>query len=548
MCFRSLSLIILFILIGQVSARCQTVGTLLNTPSSSQDLRLIAPNASKTTYLIDVCGRVVNQWESEFTPGLAAYLDADGNLYRAGRQASPIFSGGGLGGIIEKYDWEGNLIWQLDLSHDTLHQHHDFAVMPNGNILSLCWEFVSTEEAIARGRNPEILGNGIWPTAIIESKYIGDNMFQTIWAWHAWDHLVQNYDDSKKDFGIPSLHKRKIDVNLYQEGQPLEDWLHMNSIDYNEELDQILLSSRNLDEIYIIDHGTTWEESSSDDGGRRGFGGDLLFRFGNAGNFSSNPSEESFFSKQHDANWIKGEEDDKGHILLFNNKPATTNGFSEVLEMYFGEEDGEYPQIGSQDGAEALVWSYNEDGLHDLYSSSISGSQRLENGNTLIVEGLSGRLLEVDRHGEKVWEYIVPVNSLGPLEQGSTPIGNLIFKARSYKKSFFNVDVDLEDNEKIELNPLDNCLDYDIVNTKDSNSPETPLRLVISHEIMEIKGLVNGPYSIILSDIMGHRYCEDTVFGPSHFISVEKLFSGFYVLSIFKNNRHVSSFKYVKPY
>lgn len=43
-----------------------------------------------------------------------------------------------------------------------------------------------------------------------------------------------------------------------------------------------------------------------------------------------------------------------------------------------------------------------------FYSFAISGMQRLPNGNTLICEGNSGRLLEVTPGYETVWEYLAP--------------------------------------------------------------------------------------------------------------------------------------------
>jgi hypothetical protein len=52
------------------------------------------------------------------------------------------------------------------------------------------------------------------------------------------------------------------------------DWLHTNSIDYDAQLDQIVLSVRNLGEVWVIDHGTTTEEATGHSGGRRGRGGE----------------------------------------------------------------------------------------------------------------------------------------------------------------------------------------------------------------------------------------------------------------------------------
>ena len=48
-----------------------------------------------------------------------------------------------------------------------------------------------------------------------------------------------------------------------------------------------------------------------------------------------------------------------------------------------------------------------------FYSSFISSAQRLPNGNTLIAEGSDGRIFEVTREHEIVWEYISPY--FGPI-------------------------------------------------------------------------------------------------------------------------------------
>jgi len=69
-----------------------------------------------------------------------------------------------------------------------------------------------------------------------------------------------------------------IDINY---GDNRADWNHINSIDYNEKFDQILVSVKNFNEIWIIDHNTTIEEAASHTGGRYGKGGDLLYRWGN---------------------------------------------------------------------------------------------------------------------------------------------------------------------------------------------------------------------------------------------------------------------------
>ncbi|OGN95965.1 MAG: hypothetical protein A2Y89_00770 [Chloroflexi bacterium RBG_13_51_18] len=57
-----------------------------------------------------------------------------------------------------------------------------------------------------------------------------------------------------------------------------------------------------------------------------------------------------------------------------------------------------------------VKWQYPTPGpgAGRLYSALVSSAQRLPNGNTLITEGNSGRIIEVTAGQETVWEYISP--------------------------------------------------------------------------------------------------------------------------------------------
>jgi len=114
------------------------------------------------------------------------------------------------------------------------------------------------------------------------------------WEWDLWDHLVQDYDESKDNYGSVEENPQLMDVNFVvanprggsrnnsdETPRGQKDWTHVNAISYNPELDQIMLSYNTMSELNVIDHSTTAEEAKGHTGGRCGKGGDFIYRFGN---------------------------------------------------------------------------------------------------------------------------------------------------------------------------------------------------------------------------------------------------------------------------
>lgn len=139
-------------------------------------------------------------------------------------------------------------------------------------------------EAVAAGRIPSTVeGTEVEPDSLVEIKPNGKTGGDVVWEWHLWDHLIQDFDKEKANYGDVAAHPERVDTNYnVVAGQRANsDWTHSNAVDYNADLDEVLISLRNFSEIWIIDHRTTTAEAVGHMGGRRGSGGDLLYRWGN---------------------------------------------------------------------------------------------------------------------------------------------------------------------------------------------------------------------------------------------------------------------------
>jgi hypothetical protein len=207
--------------------------------------------------------------------------------------------------------------------------------------------------------------------------------------------------------------------------RPQSDWLHVNSVAYNADLDQIMLSVFEFNEVWVIDHSTTKAEAASHQGGKFGKGGDLLYRWGNPRAYRAGTVKEQKLFGQHNAHWIAKGIPGEGHVLVFNNGMRRTGGaYSTVDEIVLPvDEKGRYEYSPAKAfGPEKAVWSYAAPKKTDFFAPFISGAQRLPNGNTLICSGTNGTLFEVTPHEEIVWKYINPTRG-GPPFPGGPPGG-----------------------------------------------------------------------------------------------------------------------------
>ncbi len=389
---------------------------------------LIAPIGSDTAYLINAEKQVVHTWPCGGGAGNATYLLDDGSLLRTGKVENPVFQArGGAGGYLKKIAWDGTVQWEYSLSNDEHLSHHDVEPMPNGHVLVIAWEYRSRADAIAAGRNPETMSqDALWPERILELKPQGKNEADIVWEWHLWDHLIQDFDDTKANFGKVADHPELVNLN-YGIRRGGSDWIHMNSIDYNPELDQIALSARWFDEMWVIDHSTTTQEAAGHSGGKYGRGGDLLYRWGNPGAYGRGTPADRLFFAQHDVRWIEPGLPGEGNFTLFNNgNQQTERNFSSADEFAPPlNSDGTYEGSDADAfGPKTVVWSYSD--KENFASNRISGAQRLPNGNTLVCSGEQGWVFEVTPEGKRIWEF--ELSEISPTRRG----GGGLFRAPTY--------------------------------------------------------------------------------------------------------------------
>ncbi|NNL79756.1 MAG: hypothetical protein HKO67_04655 [Flavobacteriaceae bacterium] len=462
-------------------------GLINKTDKATDGYIMFQPSASTKTVLINLDGEVVHEWGHDLN-SMQAYLLDNGHLLSLQRDIDfPTFAAGGQAGRIREYDWDGNMLWDFEYATETELIHHDIEPLPNGNILAISYEVIPFEDAVAAGRDPEHTAKaGIWPDKIIEIKPTYPEGGEIVWEWRMWDHIIQDNDSTKANYGVLADNPGKININLHGEGGPpitaeqieqmkkgsmvtsnatVDNWdsdiVHCNAVSYNADLDQIAVSSPGLGEIFIIDHSISTEEA-------KGPAGDLLYRWGNPANYGRENEAYPRLHGQHDVKWIPEGHPGEGELMVFNNDIPDPNSklpnvwaaimqakspdpqvavgdvgnYSAVYQLKPPlKSDGAYELSDSEPfGPKETSWTYMAPDKYSFYSAFVSGAQRLANGNTLICSGAKGRFFEVTSEGEIVWEYWNPYMDGYKLPDGtaSQPTGPFLFG--QFRATHFSAD------------------------------------------------------------------------------------------------------------
>jgi hypothetical protein len=339
---------------------------------------VFAPNASKKTYLIDMEGNVVHTWKSPTGPGLYAELLPNGNLLRGTRPQYKYCGIPGTAGGVEEIDWNGKVVWKYKMANKNQVQHHCFSRMPNGNTLILGWERIKNEVMIAKGRKPDtvpvkvkskgITHNDFWIDFVEEVNPAG----QVVWEWHTVDHLGTGPDQLDPNFILP-MPVGKIYAT--------SDWSHFNSVEYAAETDQVLMSSRNLSEIYLVNHKT----------------GKIEYRWGNKTAYGQGKpaswydSGDQILSGPHDARYLGD-----GMVSIFDNGSERPEGHRSRVVLLNTKTN-------------EIEWEYRSWDTSSFSSHRQGGAQLLPNGNWFVTSSNSGHLFEITKKGKIVWDFVNPI-------------------------------------------------------------------------------------------------------------------------------------------
>ena len=234
------------------------------------------------TYLIDMEGRVAHTWPVGTNP----HLLTNGNVLDA--------FGGDVNGFagLKEVDWSGNTVWQYTETRTNYSPHHDFLRIYNSKLgtnttLYIAAKSVTSNQCVAAGCNPT---NSTYTNAQVDAIVEIDMSGNVVWEWCFFDHGIQDYDASKSNYvgtGM-SISNYPGRLNLNLPGRPVtNDWLHCNAIDYNTNLDQIVITTAG-GEFYVIDHGNTFiaGNPAASIALAASTNGDFLYRFGDPARYS----------------------------------------------------------------------------------------------------------------------------------------------------------------------------------------------------------------------------------------------------------------------
>lgn len=437
---------------------CPTIfptGVTIYKPEKCFNGYTLFPAADQGAMLIDMNGGEVKLWHK--LKGFPNKLLPGGQVFGSRGERSDQFGYQDMTDLIQ-VDWDGQVIWDF-ARHEFIEdegftpqwmarQHHDY--QREGNPVGY---YVPGMEAKTEGGNTLILTHENCFNQKISAKCLCDDVFlevdwegNIIWQWHANEHF--------SEIGFSEAAKNIItrDPNMHNCGGGMGDWLHINCLstlgpnkwfDSGDERfnpDNIIFDSREANFIAIINKAT----------------GKIVWQLGPDFSISKETRKMGPIIGPHLSHMVPQGMVGAGNILVYDNggwagygapNPNSRMGLKDTHRDY--SRVLEINPITLQ-----IIWQYGpeEAGLmvpfnsNNLYSPLISSAQRLPNGNTFITIGMGGRLIEVTRDCELVWEY------LSPYFYGAYPSLNEVYRAYRYPYDYVP---QVEPPEEVAIEPLD---------------------------------------------------------------------------------------------
>jgi hypothetical protein len=368
---------------------------------------VLSPLNTQAVIVIDMNGNVVKQWDGFVnSAGGPARVFPNGVVMGANGTNAPRQESLEL----VQRNFQGNVQWRFDHNEQiqsrdggtiwAARQHHDWQRddFPAGYYSPGITPGAEGSKTLILTHTNHMRSNvanaQLEDDRLIEVDWNG----AVVWEWLASDHI--------DEFGFsPAARKAIMAAPGVNAARGSFDWLHVNSATYVgpnhwfDEGDQrfapnnVIISSRQASFVAIVARS-----------------GKVVWRIGPDFSESKELSAIHQIIGQHHAHIIPKGLPGAGNLLVFDNGGASGYGFANPNapdgSNSFARANSRVLEINPV--TLELVWSFNGP---RFYSSNISSAQRLPNGNTLVTEGASGRLLEVTRESKIVWEYIYPVFS-----------------------------------------------------------------------------------------------------------------------------------------
>jgi hypothetical protein len=363
-------------------------GVTLYDPDKAYNSYVLFDGRDNRSYLIDMNGRDVKTWGySGFPVEMIDPALAGGERGRILAQKEPDNYANKT--IIE-LDWTGRIVWEWGpkAPGGRAGQTHDLCRLANGNTLVLSMRDV-VPAAISR--------LPVKDQVVFEVTRQGD----VVWTWVASEHLDEFglSDQARAQLGSASGRRRSslLTINNMTPIGP-NKWYRAGDARFHP--DNIIIDSREANFIAIIQKTTgrvVWRMGPDYPG---------AFDFSALKDTRQVPRPVDQVSGQHDVHMIADGLPGAGHLLMFDNQGSAGQPIAS-LALFMGSRVIEVDPV-----TKAIVWQYDAAAsrrpMWTFFSVFVSSARRLPNGNTLICEGMNGRLFQVTRGGEIVWEYVNP--------------------------------------------------------------------------------------------------------------------------------------------